>query len=692
MKSSTMNVETPIIEKVFHEVSESFQGESSLSLLNDEVQQSPEELIPPQTNTQSISINMIPNGDEASTSHNVFNERLEDAYFDASTSFHDPSNVHTFYQPYPHEKKWTKDHPLHKIIGDPKLSVRTRGLVIRRFGHVGEGQRHMGKSGKRFGSVHVCVRAQEKLGKRVLFWREKELRLPRTQQGVDSVFFVVNGFSKMAHFIPYKKTLDVAHIVRLFFQEDVSLAQAEFVYNSAVHSFMGFSPFVVVYKTSQRHVVDLVDLSGKQNVQANRMVEKFKLLMRLCELTLPRQMLRQALEDEFYIERGNDEDIINELVEEYIEHLECGKSKGTPVREGHFAKDCKKAKVKDYEYYKTKMLLAKKDKDEKVLLAEDQAWMESSKSESESEFKTSEYNDNSTNYGLFVNNDDDQEIFHDAIEFASENLIENHIDSQKGYDKSDIDHNDSEEKDQLEEIISIKIDQHHFNAESDLVESLLNRDSSINSSSSKIDSLLDEFVGELTLLKSIPLGIDETDCYHEDEIRFTKRLLYDNSSPRPLEEFVSKNYNANTESFFPSPIPNEDSDSLMEEINLSYTPDDPMPPSIKEDDDDSERDILILEELSSNYSLSLPINESFHLDIPAFCRPPAKPPDEFLRNYSPSVPKNESFHFNVPSSPRPPVKPPDDGIYFEPDTGLLTTKMVGDISKHCVLMPRLLPT
>nr|GEV09631.1 reverse transcriptase domain-containing protein [Tanacetum cinerariifolium] len=47
-------------------------------------------------------------------------------------------------------------------------------------------------------------------------------------------------------------------------------------------------------------------------------------------------------------------------------------------KEGHFAKDCKKVKVKDYEYYKTKMLLAKKDKDEQVLLAEDQAWMESS--------------------------------------------------------------------------------------------------------------------------------------------------------------------------------------------------------------------------------------------------------------------------------------------------------------------------
>nr|GFB56341.1 Gag-Pol polyprotein [Tanacetum cinerariifolium] len=80
-------------------------------------------------NEESIPINMVPNGDEASSSHNVFNERLKDAYFDASTSFHDSSNVQNFYQPYPHEKKWTKDHPLHKIIGDPKSSIRTRGQL-----------------------------------------------------------------------------------------------------------------------------------------------------------------------------------------------------------------------------------------------------------------------------------------------------------------------------------------------------------------------------------------------------------------------------------------------------------------------------------------------------------------------------------------------------------------------------------
>nr|GEV77791.1 copia protein [Tanacetum cinerariifolium] len=129
-------------------------------------------------------------------------------------------------------------------------------------------------------------------------------------------------------------------------------------------------------------------------------------------------------------------------------------------KEGHFAKDCKKAKIQDYNYYKTKMLLAKKDSDKQVLSESDESSSSAeetiaevayytSESESESEFEILEYYDNSTNYGLFVNNDDDQEIFHDAIESASEKFNENHIDSQKDYDKSEVDHNDSEEKEHL---------------------------------------------------------------------------------------------------------------------------------------------------------------------------------------------------------------------------------------------------
>nr|GEY82429.1 hypothetical protein [Tanacetum cinerariifolium] len=144
---------------------------------------------------------------------------------------------------------------------------------------------------------------------------------------------------------------------------------------------------------------------------------------------------------------------------------------------------------------------------------------------------------------------------------------------------------------------------------------------------SNIDSLFDEFAGELTLLKSFSPGIDETDCQPKREIRLTKRLLYDNSSPRLLEEIISDNSNADIESFSPSHIPNKDSDSRMEEIDLSFNPDDPMLPGIEDDDYDSGRDISILQELLDNYSFFLLANESYHFDIPSPYRPPAKPPD-----------------------------------------------------------------
>nr|GEW37674.1 hypothetical protein [Tanacetum cinerariifolium] len=204
-----------------------------------------------------------------------------------------------------------------------------------------------------------------------------------------------------------------------------------------------------------------------------------------------------------------------------------------------------------------------------------------------------------------------------------------------------------------EKIIHVKIDPHPFNTESDLIESLLNHDSSIISSS-KIDSLFDEFAGELTLLKLISSGIDETDCDPAEETHFIKRLLYDNSSPHLLEELVSKNYDATIKSFSPSPILVEDSDSLMEEIDLSFTSGYPMPSGIEEDDYDSKRDILILEELLSNDSFLLPKNKSFHFDIPSFSRPPAKPPNGNI--------------------------------------GILNVKMMGDISEQKVPMPRLMIT
>ena len=49
------------------------------------------------------------------------------------------------------------------------------------------------------------------------------LGLPKTVKGYGSTFFVVDGFSKMAHFIPCKKTSNVEHVTELFFKEIVRL-------------------------------------------------------------------------------------------------------------------------------------------------------------------------------------------------------------------------------------------------------------------------------------------------------------------------------------------------------------------------------------------------------------------------------------------------------------------------------------
>ncbi|GKC49356.1 hypothetical protein Tco_1072101, partial [Tanacetum coccineum] len=139
-----------------------------------------------------------------------------------------------------------------------------------------------------------------------------------------------------------------------------------------------------------------------------------------------------------------------------------------------------------------------------------------------------------------------------------------------------------------------------FDTESYLLESLLNRDT-LMASSPKIDSLLNEFAGELIV---IPPRIVNRE--HDENISLLETLLYDNSSPRPLKYFHA-NPNTIIESLPTFPIPVENSNSLREEIDIFPGPDDSIPPSIESDEYDSEGD---------DNSTSLPEFKSFHVNYP----------------------------------------------------------------------------
>nr|GEW33732.1 retrovirus-related Pol polyprotein from transposon TNT 1-94 [Tanacetum cinerariifolium] len=87
--------------------------------------------VPIATNSSSHATNIpIPSQDvdelnpnamvDGNTFVNPFaNPSTSAAQASSSSQNVDPSNLHTFYQPYPHEFQWTKDHPLEQVIGDP---------------------------------------------------------------------------------------------------------------------------------------------------------------------------------------------------------------------------------------------------------------------------------------------------------------------------------------------------------------------------------------------------------------------------------------------------------------------------------------------------------------------------------------------------------------------------------------------
>ncbi|GJW65395.1 hypothetical protein Tco_0117279 [Tanacetum coccineum] len=206
-----------------------------------------------------------------------------------------------------------------------------------------------------------------------------------------------------------------------------------------------------------------------------------------------------------------------------------------------------------------------------------------------------------------------------------------------------------------------------INVESDFVESLINRDTSIDYSS-KIDPILEEFADELAHIAPIPPGIVEADPNDDtssddddfEDIEYVS-LEEENDVDQEEKEFnledifqiqdkllnvhrlisnieslkVNSTLDRVLESPSPFPIPVVDSDAFFEESDTSLSHSDNSLPEFESFSDQTEETRSGSTTTHANYSL--PEFESFHFD-PSFPRPPPEPPDvEILE------PENNNF-------------------------------------------------
>ncbi|GKF31666.1 hypothetical protein Tco_0101464, partial [Tanacetum coccineum] len=221
-------------------------------------------------------------------------------------------------------------------------------------------------------------------------------------------------------------------------------------------------------------------------------------------------------------------------------------------------------------------------------------------------------------------------------------------------------------------------DDNRVNVKSELVESLINRDTSIVYSF-KIDPILEEFAGELAHIAPIPPGIVEADFDQNDDtssdnddfedieyisleevndvdqeekefdledifqiqdVILREKLL---NVYRLISKIESLKDNPTPDRVFespsPFPIPIADSDSFLEESDTSLSHLDNSLPEFKTFSDHTEKTRSGSTTIHANYSL--PEYDSFHFDL-SFPPPPPEPSDVCMR-FTPILAMKNAF-------------------------------------------------
>nr|GEU91109.1 hypothetical protein [Tanacetum cinerariifolium] len=83
----------------------------------------------PPLQLETVADNVLNAMFDANTFVNPFATSSTSAVESSSSQYVEPSNMYMFYQPYPYEFQWTKDHPLEQVIGEPSRPVLTRNQL-----------------------------------------------------------------------------------------------------------------------------------------------------------------------------------------------------------------------------------------------------------------------------------------------------------------------------------------------------------------------------------------------------------------------------------------------------------------------------------------------------------------------------------------------------------------------------------
>ncbi|GKE68307.1 retrovirus-related pol polyprotein from transposon TNT 1-94, partial [Tanacetum coccineum] len=104
-----------ILKEYFDSVGISHQASSVRTPQQNGIQQENQALLQPERIADNVPNAML----DENTFVNPFTPPSTSDVESSSSQYVDPSNMHTFYQPYPYEYQWTKDQPLEKVIGEP---------------------------------------------------------------------------------------------------------------------------------------------------------------------------------------------------------------------------------------------------------------------------------------------------------------------------------------------------------------------------------------------------------------------------------------------------------------------------------------------------------------------------------------------------------------------------------------------